>query len=111
MTIEYYVGAELDPIDITWKEADESTVRDFSSGWTFTVLVGQIGQPAEITKTTGITGSAPPGPNVVIDWDPDELDVLVPGEYVFAVIARFTTGQDAIRTGQLTILDTVRPAA
>lgn len=86
MAVEYMQGAELPDVAFTWTD-EETGLLDFSTGWSFTVRVGISGSPALIEKTVGISGAAT-APNVIIAWEPDELDVLAVGTYDVDVIAR-----------------------
>jgi hypothetical protein len=93
MAIEYKSGSELPNPELEWKQSD-GVLRDFATGWTFLVRVGTADLEALIEKTTGITGSGPTAPNVLIEWDPDELDVLPNAVHTVDVEATFTsTGQ------------------
>jgi hypothetical protein len=106
MAIEYYKGAELPNVDITWLDSNGDPVN-FSSGYTFTVKIGTAGSAATVTKTSGITGTAT-APNIVIAWDAAELDSLNPGTYDMDIIARETaTSKDRIRSTDITILAAV----
>lgn len=105
MAIEYYKGAELPNVDITWLDSDGNVIN-FSSGYTFTVKVGTSGQAAILTKTSGITGLAA-APNIVIAWTTDELNIT-PGAYDLDIIARETaTSKDRIQSTDLIILSIV----
>lgn len=106
MAIEYYEGAEYPNVEITWLDS-AGNIINFSSGWTFTVKIGQAGVAAIVTKTTGITG-AQTAPNVTISWAAAELDTLNPAIYDMDVIARETaTSKDRVQTAKLTILASV----
>jgi len=106
MAIEYYEGAEYPNVEVTWLDSDGAVIN-FSSGWTFTVRIGQAGQAAIVTKTTGITGGAV-APNLVVSWSADELDTLTPDTYAMDVIARETaTNKDRIQSTVLTIFSAV----
>lgn len=92
--IAYEVAAERPLLRIWWQD-DDGDLIDFSSGYTFTVKVGQLGSAAALTKTSGITGSAGSGVpgdgtcNVEIAWSAGEL-ALTPGQYTLQITA--TTG-------------------
>ncbi len=108
MAIEYEAEAELPSVEITWRDSAGNLI-DFSTGWTFTARVGQTGQAAAVTKTTGITGAAT-APNIVIAWSPAELDGLAPGTYSLRVLARQTaTNKDRTQSTTLTIVPAVGP--
>lgn len=108
MPITYIQGAELPDVEITWMDSDGSVI-DFSTGWTFTVRIGVLGQPASMEKTDGITGNAV-APNVVVIWDNVELENLPAAAYALQVIARHTaSGKDRKFTDTLTIDPQVLP--
>ena len=102
MAVEYEIGEELDPLEITWLDAD-GVVRDFATGWTFELKLGVLGQAAVLTKTTGITGSdGPQGPNVTIDFAVDEL-VVPAAAYTAQLRARNGATKDLITQFDMTI--------
>lgn len=108
MPAEYKRGSELPRVDGLWLDSDEE-VRDLSSGWTFTVRVGIADYAALVEKTDGITGAAT-DPNVIIEWEPGELDDLAPGNYDLDITATLTeTGQSMTLSDVLTILPAVLP--
>jgi hypothetical protein len=89
---EYIKGAELDDLTVTWNDPDGEPY-DFSSGFTFSLKVGEKGQAATFTKTTGITGAAT-SPNVTVVWaTTGELNSLAAGTHVLQL--------EAIRTSDL----------
>lgn len=102
----YTRGAELPSIAIEALDADKQPIN-FSTGWTFSVKVGEPGKAALVTVTT-VTGSGTI-PNLLIDWGPGVLDVLVTGvTYTVQLTATSTaTGQARVYTTQLRILDAV----
>jgi hypothetical protein len=103
--IEYYKGAELPNVDITWLDSAGDPVN-FSTGYTFTVKIGTAGSAAAVTKTTGITGTAT-APNIVISWTANELDITA-GTYDMDIIARETaTSKDRIQSTEIVILNIV----
>jgi hypothetical protein len=91
MTIvaEYTKGADLPDIVLDWRDHTGALIP-FATGHTFEVKVGErLGQPALLTKTSGITG-ADTSPNIRIQWLPQpgaELDLLDPGTYAVQVAA------------------------
>ena len=56
MATAYIIGAELPDLPITWQDS-AGDIIDFSTGWTFTLKLGTAGNPAVLTKTTGISGA------------------------------------------------------
>lgn len=88
----YRKDQELPALPVTWKDRD-GAIRDFSSGWTFTVKIALADAPAVVlaTKSSGITGAAT-APNVLIDWavtDWDNLTASAAGiKYVAHIYAR-----------------------
>jgi len=107
MSFKYKRGAELGDGKITWN--DELTgLIDFSTGWTWTLRIGDEGTTAIITKTTGISGAAT-APNVTIVWDAGELDTLTPGTYTCTIQARNASTKDRKQNFDLIIEDVVLP--
>ena len=89
--VSYIDDADLGELEVWWTNCGD--LIDFAMGWTFLVEIGQRWQPAVISKTTGVTGGTGSGtedngvPNLVIEWDLGELDVLTPGEWVIEITA------------------------
>lgn len=93
--ISYKTSAEKPDLQVWWSDDDDELV-DFSSGYTFSLKVGQPGSTAVLTKTTGIVGAAGSGtpgaagtPNLVVTWSAGEL-ALTAGSYALEITA--TTG-------------------
>lgn len=85
-TPTYIKGAELADLAVTWQDSDGDVI-DFSTGWTFSVKVGQPGEAAAFTKTTNITAAAA-APNVTVAWSTtNELNSLDPGGYAVQITA------------------------
>lgn len=72
MIFTHTLGSELPDDAFEWTDG-QGNVINFSTGWTFTVVVGFPNQAPTLTKTDGITGAAT-APNVTISWADDELD-------------------------------------
>ena len=78
--LRYHTTADSPNINM-WLQDDDGTLIDFSSGYTFTLKIGQPGNTALLTKTSGITGAAGAGtepsgtPNVTIAWTAGELNI------------------------------------
>lgn len=86
----YIQGEELDDMPVTWTNS-EGTLYDYSSGHTFVVKVGERGQDAEFTKSSGITGAAT-APNVTVVWaTTGELNDLAAGKYTVQIEATRTS--------------------
>jgi hypothetical protein len=97
MIFEHTLGAELPDDAFEWTDA-QNQVIDFSSGWTFEVLVGFPNQAPKLTKTAGITGAAT-SPNVTIAWAAAELDdPLTAGTWPGWISATNTAGKNRKRS-------------
>lgn len=78
--LEYIQGSDLPDSAITWLDNSGQPI-DFSSGYTFEARIGNPGQAALVTKTTGILGASTT-PNITITWaNTGELNTLTPGSY------------------------------
>jgi hypothetical protein len=105
-TVEYTIGAELPDTAITWTD-ESGNLINFSSGWTFTVKVGDQGKTALLTKSTGITGAAA-APNLTIAWAAGELDGVGSGAWACQVTAHNTaSAKDRIRTFSIKLLPAI----
>lgn len=108
--VRYKRNAELPSLEIWWFDDDNNLV-DLSSASGFTLKVGNVGQAAVLTKTTGITGAAGSGtegsgtPNVTVAWAAGDLD-LTPGAYTMELYATFPQGQRDLECS-FTVLDTI----
>lgn len=83
-TAIYYEGAALDDLTITWRRANK-TLIDFSSGYTFTVLLADHRTPdalafAAKNNQAHFTGAAT-DPNLSVHWVAADLPTLTPGRY------------------------------
>lgn len=108
MPVTYIQGAELPDIEVTWRDSDGSII-DYSTGYTFTILLGQLGQVATLTKTTGIVGDNT-APNLLITWSNTEIESLAVATYVMQITARHTaTGKDRKMHDSVTISAQVLP--
>ncbi len=97
----YRKDQELPSLPVTWKDRD-GAVRDFSTGWTFTVKMALADTPTVVlaSKSSGITGAST-APNVVIDWAVTDWDALTASaagiKYVAHIYARRTAdSKDAV---------------
>ena len=84
-TFKYHTTSER-PAITYWYRVNR-TLIDFSTGYTFTVVVTTLdGETTLITKTSGITGAAGSGtetdgtPNLTVTWGAGELAALTAGE-------------------------------
>ena len=109
--ITYYKNAENPSLRLWWFSDDDELV-DFSTGVSaWSLKIGQYGETALLSKTSGITGAAGAGvdptgtPNVTIVWSAGELNVTA-GHYVMQLTATTTTG-DRVLTAPIRIYDTV----
>jgi hypothetical protein len=97
MIFEHTLGSELPDDAFEWTDAQNSLIN-FSTGWTFQVVVGFPNQTAVLTKTTGITGAAT-APNVTISWADGELDdPLTAGTWPGWISATNTAGKNRKRS-------------
>lgn len=110
--LSYHKNAER-PVAGLWIFGDDGDLIDFSSGdWTFTLKIGNPGQAALLTKSTGITGAAGAGvaptgtPNIAITWAAGDLN-LTPGVYLWQLVATTAPALDRVFTGPITIRDVV----
>ena len=104
MTIHYPTPASsLPPLEFTWEDA-VGNVIDFSGpNWTFQMKVGRPPNPSVLTKTSGIQGFAA-SPNLIVQWNPNELNMLTPGVWYLQVTATYgPTAQQRVLTGSLRI--------
>lgn len=74
--IDIRIDQELPAIALEWKDRD-GTVRNFLTGWTFTVKVATVAAPTTVilTKTAGITLDSA-SPNVIIEWSAADLSTI-----------------------------------
>lgn len=80
------VGAELPDWAFAWKDS-LGAVIDFSSGYTYTLKIGNPGSAAVYTQTDDITGAAT-APNVTVAFDANDLDSIPTGTYAGHLRAR-----------------------
>jgi hypothetical protein len=88
----YLTSQEYPSIRLVWKDGDGAVIN-FSSGYTWTVMLSQQ-NVAVLTKTTGVIGAAT-SPNVTINWATGELDIAE-GVYDLIVIARDGASKDRV---------------
>ena len=100
-----YLSTQESPaIQLIWKDSTGTPI-DFSTGYTFKVMVSQL-QTALINKTTGITGAAT-APNVTIAWAANELNITE-GVYDLIVIASTGSNDRVFRPGNPPQLQVVK---
>lgn len=104
----YVQGAELPSITFDWEDSNGDLIHFGSVAHTFTLKIGEPGQAALLTKTTGITG-ADTSPNVTIDWAASgELNTLTSGSHSGDLIAtRTSDGRQRILRFVLPVLPAV----
>lgn len=86
MAVEYAQGSDLPDLGLVWRDTAGHLI-DFSDGWTFEAKVGRLGETAQFSKTSGISGAAT-SPNVIIEWATSgELNTLPPGTYTLQLAA------------------------
>ena len=102
---EYIVGADLADLTITWQDTD-GTALDLSTGYTFSLKVGQKGSAALFTKTTGITGTST---GVTVAWaTTGELNTLAAGTHTGQITAtRTSDSEQRIQHFTLAIADAI----
>lgn len=84
-TRNYIKGADLPDLPIEWLDGDGDLIN-FSTGWTFSALIGLTSQTALFTKTAGFTGAAT-SPNLTVAWPATgELNDLPAGKAYRMVI-------------------------
>lgn len=111
--VRYYYGADSPDLGLWWTDSVGELI-DFALGWTFVVEIGKRWQPAILTKTTGINGTAGSGdpddptglPNLAVVWTAGELDPVTPGEWVIEITATDTNDGNRERKtqGKLTMV-------
>lgn len=88
--ISYVSGSERPDLHLWWRD-DDGDLIDFSTA-TFVVKIGQPGNTALTTKSSGTTGAAGSGtptsgvPNVVINWASGDL-AIAQGQYTLQIAA------------------------
>jgi hypothetical protein len=93
----YDLTAELPDLAITWK-ANDGSIINFSTGYTFTLVLTTRTGSLLLTKTTGITGAAT-DPNVTVAWAAGEFAALEAGSHLAKLTARHTaSGKDRVMT-------------
>jgi len=117
--LAYHITADR-PAAKLWLEDDDGTLIDFSTGYTFTLLIGDKGSAAKLTKASGITGAAGSGkeptgvPNVTVTWSAGEIaasSVVAGQSYVFELTARATGSLDRVFEGMFEVRRVVLAAS
>jgi hypothetical protein len=109
-TIRYHKTAERPALEM-WLLDDDESLIDLSTGYTFSLKIGNKGSTALLTKTTGIVGAAGAGaeptgtPNVAVSWAAGELN-LTAGRYVWQLTAT-SSALDRVFEGTFEILDVI----
>lgn len=106
-SVVYIKGADLPDLAVTWKDSDGSVI-DFSSGWTFSLKLGDPGSAATLTKTTGITGAST-APNVTVAWATTlDLNNLAATTYTADLTAtRTSDSKQRVMRFRLTVKDAI----
>jgi hypothetical protein len=111
--LRYHKTASLPSAEL-WLQDDDGTVIDFSTGYTFSLKIGNKGSAAILTKTSGITGAAGSGTeptgtaNVTVAWDDAELASETPGSYTWQLTCTATSGgKDRVFEGTFQIIDVI----
>jgi hypothetical protein len=108
--VSYHSTADR-PVLQLWLQDDDGTLIDFSSGYTFSLKIGEPGSAALLTKSSSITGAAGAGteptgtPNVTVTWTAGEL-ALTPGNYTGQLTATISS-LDRVFTFPFTITDVI----
>ena len=92
LLLEYLEGASKPDFTIDWYADDDGTIIDFSTGYTFTLVVSDA-NGIKFTKSSGITGAATL-PNVTGVWDTStEISTLTgPATYEAVLTAATKSG-------------------
>jgi hypothetical protein len=91
IAVEYIQGADLPDFAVEWADRDGAPILFGSIAHTFELKIGRRGNPATLTKSTGITG-ADTSPNVTVAWSTSgELNTLAVGTYDADLIATRTS--------------------
>jgi hypothetical protein len=95
MTVRYFSTAERPALKIWWHDDDGSLI-DFSTSYTFSLVIGAL------TKTTNITGAAGAGtnptgtPNITIAWSPGEIATIGAAGAYTARLTATTSSADRV---------------
>ena len=99
-------ASSLPDASFRWLDNAGSPI-DFSTGWSFSMKIGQPPNAAQITKTAGIVGStgANSTANLSVSWSVNELATLTPGRWYFQITATYgpSGGKQRILTGSMRI--------
>jgi hypothetical protein len=108
--VAYYSTADRPALEL-WLYDDDGSLINFATGYTFQLKLGQSGQTALLTKSSGIAGAAGAGnepdgtPNIVVTWTAGEL-ALTPGGYQCQLTAT-TGGLDRLFVFPFDILEVI----
>jgi hypothetical protein len=107
----HYIRTAARPDIRLWLLDDDGTLVNLT-GYTFVFKLGDIGQAAAFTKSTGITGAAGSGtetsgtPNATITFTAGELDALPAGGYDWQLRAT-SGGLPRVYQGKLYLGDVI----
>lgn len=103
-TLEYPTPASsLPDASFRWLDSSGAPIN-FTTGWTFSMKIGQPPNLYQVVKTTGFTGGAGANntANLVVVWGNNELVNLTAGRWYFQLTATQTsTGKQRILTGSI----------
>ena len=109
--LTYYRTGERPDIEL-WLFDGDGTLIDYSTGFSFEWKLGNPGEAAAFTKTTGITGAAGSGvepsgtPNITLTFTAGELDSVTAGSYTWQLKAR-SSSLDRFHQGRFQLKDVI----
>lgn len=105
MSATYVKGSDLADLVVTWLDSDGVAIN-MSSGYTFSVKVGNPGSSANFTKSSGLTGTTT---GLTVQWATSgELNGLDAGIYTIQITAtRSSDSRERIQQERLTILPAI----
>lgn len=103
-TLEYPTpAASLPNANFLWLDSSGNPL-DFSTGWSFSMKIGQPPNAYKIAKSSGFFGltSNNGSSNLVVTWGNNELSSLSSGRWYFQITATQTSnGAQRILTGSI----------